>query len=165
MGQIGRALARRASAFGLSIHYCNRNRLSPDLEAGATYYSNPDQMLAISDFLSLNCPATPETVGFLNFDRISLLPDRCVIVNVSRGELVDETALSTALIQGKVAAAGLDVFANEPHVHERLRKLTNVFLMPHAGSATLETRIAMGMQILDSFDAFFNGREVPNRIA
>jgi len=165
MGQIGRALARRASAFGLSIHYCNRNRLSPDLEAGATYHSNPDQMLAISDFLSLNCPATPETVGFLNFHRISLLPDRCVIVNVSRGELVDETALSTALIQGKVAAAGLDVFANEPHVHERLRKLTNVFLMPHAGSATLETRIAMGMQILDSFDAFFNGREVPNRIA
>ena len=165
MGQIGRALARRASAFGMSIHYCNRKRLSPDLEAGATYHAKPEEMLANCDFLSLNCPATPETTGFLNRERISLLPDRCVVVNVSRGELIDETALSDALTKGKLAAAGLDVFADEPNVHKPLRELPNVFLMPHAGSATLETRVAMGMQILDGFDAFFSGRKVPNRIS
>ncbi len=165
MGQIGRALARRASAFDMSIHYCNRKRLSPDLEAGATYYDNPDEMLAISDFLSLNCPATQETIGFLSRERISLLPDRCIVINVSRGELIDERALSDALTGGKVAAAGLDVFIDEPNVHKPLRRLPNVFLMPHAGSATLETRVAMGMQILDGFDAFFAGLNVPNRIA
>lgn len=113
------------------------NACPPKLEAGATCHANPDRMLGISDFLSLNCPATPKTVGFLNWPRFSLLPDRSVVINISRGELIDKAALSNALITGKLAAAGLDVFQNEPNVRANPRDLPNVFLLPHAGMCTV----------------------------
>ncbi|HIN92640.1 MAG: NAD(P)-dependent oxidoreductase [Alphaproteobacteria bacterium] len=137
MEEIDRTSAHRATAFRLSIHYYNRKRLPPKLEAGATCHANPDRMLGISDFLSPNCPATPKTVGFLNRPRISLLPDRSVVVNISRGELIGEAALSNALITEKLAASGLDVFQNEPNVRANPRECPNVFLLPHAGMCTV----------------------------
>jgi len=163
MGRIGQALARRARGFGLEVHYCNRHRLPADREQGAVYHADADEMVGLSHFLSLNCPATPETIGFLDAARIARLPDGAVVVNISRGELIDEAALIAALKSGKLAGAGLDVFDGEPKVNAALRALPNTFLFPHAGSATVETRDAMGMMVLDSLDAFFAGHDVPRR--
>ena len=164
MGRIGRAVARRARGFDMEIHYCNRSRLAPALEAGAVWHDTPESLLAASDFLSINAPSTPETRRFLNAERIALLPDSAVVVNTARGDLVDDDALIAALRSGKVAAAGLDVFAGEPNLNPRYRGLDNTFLLPHIGSASLETRDAMGYCCLDNLDAFFAGRPCPNAL-
>lgn len=164
MGRIGRAVAQRARGFGLTVHYCNRTRLAPELEQGAHYHRDPHELLAISDFLSLNAPSTPETRGFLNAERIALLPRGAIVVNTARGDMIDDEALLAALRTGQVAGAGLDVFAGEPGHHPGYLEVDNVFLLPHMGSATRETRDAMGFLCLDNLDAFFAGRPCPTRV-
>ena len=164
MGRIGRAVARRARGFDMEIHYCNRNRLAPELEDGAVWHDTPESLLAVSEFLSINAPSAPETRKFLNAERIALLPDGAVVVNTARGDLVDDDALIDALRSGKVAAAGLDVFAGEPNLDPRYRGLDNTFLLPHIGSASHETRDAMGYCCLDNLDAFFAGQPCPNAL-
>ena len=164
MGRIGRAVARRARGFDMEIHYCNRNRLAPELEDGAVWHDTPESLMAVSDFLSINAPSTPQTRKFLNAERIARLPDGAVVVNTARGDLVDDDALIDALRSGKVAAAGLDVFAGEPNLDSRYREFDNTFLLPHIGSASHETRDAMGYCCLDNIDAFFAGRPCPNAL-
>ncbi|WP_025771273.1 2-hydroxyacid dehydrogenase [Thioalkalivibrio sp. HK1] len=164
MGRIGRAVAQRARGFDMEIHYYNRRRLPSDLESGAIYHESPESMLRVSDFLSINAPSSPETRGFLNAQSISLLPEGAVVVNTARGDLIDDDALIDALRSGKVAAAGLDVFANEPAIDARYRELKNTFLLPHIGSASVETRNAMGWCCLDNLDAFFAGNPCPNAL-
>ncbi len=165
MGRIGRAVARRARGFEMEIHYHNRNRLPAEREAGARYHAEAEAMLGHCDFLSINCPATPETHHFLDARRIALLPDRAVVTNTARGAIVDDEALIAALKSGKLAAAGLDVFEGEPTLHPGYRDLPNVFILPHMGSATRETRDAMGFKCLDNLDALFAGRVPPDRVA
>jgi lactate dehydrogenase-like 2-hydroxyacid dehydrogenase len=164
MGRIGRAVARRARGFDMEIHYFNRNRLPPELEDDAVYHASAEDMLPRCDFLSINCPATPETHHFLDSERIALLPDSAIVVNSARGTIVDDDALITALRSGKLAAAGLDVFEGEPNIDPRYLDLPNAFLMPHIGSATRETRDAMGFRALDNLDAVFAGKPPPDRI-
>lgn len=165
MGRIGRAVAERARAFGLEIHYHNRSRLPPALEQGARFHDDPEALLGVSDFLSLNAPATAETEGFLDARRIALLPEGAIVVNTARGTLVDDEALIAALRSGRLAAAGLDVFRGEPSLHPGYLELENAFLLPHMGSATLDTRNAMGFCCLDNLDAYFAGEAPPDRIA
>ncbi|MDH5749318.1 MAG: D-glycerate dehydrogenase [Rhodospirillales bacterium] len=165
MGRVGQVVARRARGFDMNIHYHNRSRLSPDLEDGATFYDQLDDLLPHCEFLSLNCPNTPETVGLLNAERIARLPDGAIVINTARGTVVDDEALIAALKSGKLAAAGLDVFNNEPDIHPAYRSLKNTFLLPHIGSATRETRNAMGFRALDNLDAIFAGREPGDRVA
>jgi len=165
MGRIGQAVAQRARGFNMTIHYSNRRRLPAELEHGANYHASADEMLPNCDFLSINTPATPETYHFLDERRIGLLPDGAVVVNTARGTVVDDAALIAALKSGKLAAAGLDVFEGEPNINPAYRPLTNTFLLPHLGSATHETRNAMGFKCLDNLDAFFAGREPPDRVA
>lgn len=165
MGRVGQVMARRARGFDMEVHYYNRNRLSADKEAGAIYHDDMASLLAVSDLLSLHCPATPETTGFLNADKIALLPDGAVVVNTARGTLIDEAALIAALKSGKLAAAGLDVFQTEPGGNPAFSEIDNVFMLPHIGSATFETRDAMGFRALDNLDAFFAGKEPGDRVA
>ncbi len=164
MGRIGRALARRARGFEMEIHYCNRHRLAPELEGDARYHQSPEELLPVSDFLSLHCPVTPETRHFLNARRIALLPDGAVVVNTARGDVVKDEDLIAALKSGKLAAAGLDVYSGEPKVNPEYRTLANTFLLPHMGSSTLETREAMGFTALDNLDAVFAGRPAPHAV-
>ncbi len=145
----------------MRIHYHNRSRLSDDLEQGANFHETPESLLAVSEFLSINAPSSPETRKFLDAERIALLPDGAVVANTARGNMVDDDALIAALRSGTVAAAGLDVFNGEPNIHPGYRLLNNVFLLPHLGSATHETRDAMGFCCLDNFDAFFSGKPCP----
>ncbi|AKH19486.1 2-hydroxyacid dehydrogenase [Sedimenticola thiotaurini] len=164
MGRVGRILARRARGFDMEIHYHNRHRLPPELEAGAIYHPSVEQLLPQCDFLSLHCPATPETDQLINAERIGLLPDGAILVNTARGAIVDDDALIDALRSGKLFSAGLDVFNNEPDIDPRYRQLDNTFLLPHVGSATRETRDAMGFRALDNLDAITSGREPPDRL-
>jgi lactate dehydrogenase-like 2-hydroxyacid dehydrogenase len=164
MGRIGRALATRARAFGLTIHYHNRSRLAPDLEAGATYYETLETMLPEVQFLSLNCPATADNVDMINTARLALLPEGAILVNTARGSLVDDDALIAALKSGQLAAVGLDVFKNEPAFDRRYLDLPNVFLLPHIGSSTIETRDGMGFRCLDNLDAHFAGKPAPDAV-
>lgn len=164
-GRVGQVVARRARGFDMQIHYHNRNRVPTELEEGAVYYQTPEELLPHCDFLTLHCVASPETTGLLNADRIALLPDGAIVVNASRGVVIDDEVLIAALKSGKLTAAGLDVFNNEPDIHPEYRKLSNVFLMPHIGSSTKETRDAMGFRALDNLDAVFAGREPRDRVA
>ncbi|MBU0724188.1 MAG: D-glycerate dehydrogenase [Alphaproteobacteria bacterium] len=164
MGRIGRAVAQRARGFEMEIHYNNRSRLSPELEQGAIFHEDPEELLGVADFLSINCPATAETHHFLNAARIARLPDGAVVVNTARGAIVHDESLIAALKSGKLAAAGLDVFENEPAIHPGYRDLSNCFLLPHIGSATNETRQAMGFRALDNLDAFFAARPPRDRV-
>ncbi len=164
MGRIGQAIAKRARAFDMQIHYANRRRLPPELESGAIYHASADEMLPQCDFLSINAPGGPETRHWLNAERIARLPDGAIVVNTARGGLVEDSALIAALRSGKLFAAGLDVFEHEPNLNPAYRELANVFLLPHPGSATIETRNAMGFKALDNLDAFFAGLELPDRV-
>ena len=159
MGRIGQAVAARARPFGLEIHYHNRSRLGPDEELCAVYHDNPEALLAVADFLSFNCPMSAEMKGYLNSQRIALMPNDAVVVNTARGGLIDDASLIAALKSGRIAAAGLDVFDGEPTINPGYRALDNIFMTPHQGSATIETRNAMGFRALDNLDAFFAGRE------
>jgi lactate dehydrogenase-like 2-hydroxyacid dehydrogenase len=164
-GRIGQVVARRARGFDMEIHYHDMRRAAPDVEAGAVFHPTSEALLPHCDFLSLHCVSTPETFRLLNAERIALLPDGAIVVNASRGAVVDDDALIGALKSGKLTAAGLDVYANEPDIHPEYRKLANVFLMPHIASATKETRDAMGFRALDNLDAIFAGREPRDRVA
>lgn len=164
MGRIGQALARRARGFDMPVHYHNRRRLPPDREQGATFHADPADLLAASDVLSIHCPSSPETVRFLDSERIAMLPEGAVVVNTARGNIVDDEALIAALRSGRIAAAGLDVFDNEPNLHPGYLDLENVFMLPHVGSATHETRLAMGATCLDNLAAFFAGRPCPQAL-
>lgn len=165
MGRIGRAVAQRARGFEMEIHYNNRSRLTPELEKGAIFHEDPEELLTVADFLSINCPATQETHHFLNAGRIARMPDGAVVVNTARGSIVHDDSLIAALTSGKLAAAGLDVFEGEPNIHPGYRDLPNCFLLPHIGSATRETRDAMGFRALDNLDAFFAGKPPRDRVA
>ncbi len=165
MGRVGQVMAKRARGFDMEVHYYNRTRLGPDQEQGAIYHDGVDDLLGVCDFLSLHCPATPETTGLLSADKIKLLPDGAIVVNTSRGALIDEAALIAALRSGKIAAAGLDVYALEPGGNPAFADLNNIFMLPHIGSATFETRDAMGYRALDNLDAFFAGKEPGDRVA
>lgn len=164
MGGVGRAFARKARGFDMEIHYHNRSRLSPEDEAGAIYHETLESLLAVSDFLSLHCPATPETVGLMNADRLAQLPKGAVLVNTARGNLIDEAALVDALDAGHIGAAGLDCFVTEPGGNPAFASYDNVMMMPHVGSATVQTRDAMGIKALDNLDAFFRGESPPNAL-
>jgi lactate dehydrogenase-like 2-hydroxyacid dehydrogenase len=153
MGRIGSAVAERARAFGMSIHYTNLHRLSPELERGAVFHADARDLLTNSPFLTLHAPGTKETAHFLNAKTIELLPHGAVVVNAARGSLVDDDSLIRALRSGRIAAAGLDVYNGEPHINPEYRTLPNVFLLPHLGTATIETRIRIGMRALDNLDA------------
>ncbi|HET8997470.1 MAG TPA: D-glycerate dehydrogenase [Acetobacteraceae bacterium] len=158
MGRIGRAMAQRARGFDMRVVYHARRRLPADLEAGARYFQHFHDMLPHCDFLSLHAPATPVTDRIIDARALALLPRGAVLVNVSRGGLVDEDALFQALTSGQLFAAGLDVFRSEPDYDLRFGKLPNVILSPHVGSATVETRNAMGFRALDNIAAVLSGR-------
>ena len=165
-GRVGQVVARRAAkGLDMEIHYHNRRRVAPEIEQGAIYHATPQELMPHCDFLALHCVASPETAGLLNRDLIALLPDGAIVVNASRGVVVDDGALISALKSGKLFAAGLDVFNNEPDIDSRYRELDNVFLMPHIGSATKETRDGMGFRALDNLDAVFAGQEPGDRVA
>jgi lactate dehydrogenase-like 2-hydroxyacid dehydrogenase len=165
MGRVGQVVATRARGFDMAIHYHDVRRLPPEREQGATFHEQLETMLPLCDFLSLHCNVTPATRGLMDARRFSLLPDGAIFVNAARGAIVDDDALVEALRSGKLRAAGIDAYNNEPHVDRRLVDLPNTFLMPHIGSATAETRDAMGYRALDNLDAFFAGREPGDRVA
>lgn len=158
MGRIGQAVARRARGFGMQVLYCNRNRLPPELEAGATFVADLAEMLPRCRILSLHVPGGAATEGMIGAAELALLPQGSVLVNAARGSLLDEEALFAALESGRLAAAGLDVFRGEPNIDPRFRTHPRLFLTPHVGSATIETRTAMGMRALDNVEAFCAGR-------
>ncbi len=169
MGRIGQALARRAKAFGLSIHYHNRRRVSASIEQelSATYFESLDQMLMRMDIVSVNCPHTPATFHLLSARRLQQLRPQAILVNTARGEIIDETALIEMLEAGELAGAGLDVFEHEPAISERLIKLAlagKVTLLPHMGSATREGRVDMGEKVLINVKMFMDGHRPPDRV-
>ena len=166
MGRIGQAVARRAKAFGLSIHYHNRKPVSPRIsdELEATYWESLDQMLARMDVISINCPHTPGTFHLLSARRLKLLQPHAIVVNTARGEVIDEPALANMLARGEIAGAGLDVYENEPAINPKLLKLPNVVLLPHMGSATVESRIDMGEKVIINIKTFMDGHRPPDRV-
>jgi lactate dehydrogenase-like 2-hydroxyacid dehydrogenase len=164
MGQVGRAVAQRAKAFGMTIHYSNSTRLPAALEKDAVFHSNASELLRVSQFLSLHAPETPETHHFINSKTIDLLPKGAILINTARGGLVVDEDLIAALRSGRVAAAGLDVFEGEPKLHPGYVALKNTFLLPHMGSATVETRLAMGMLALDNIDSVLDGKPAPSLV-
>jgi len=166
MGRIGQAVARRAKAFGLQIHYHNRRRLAEDVEAEfeATFWESLDQMLTRVDIVSVNCPHTPATYHLLSARRLKLLKRSAYIVNTARGEVIDENELARLLETGAVAGAGLDVFEHEPAVNPRLLASERVIALPHMSSATIEGRIDMGEKVIINIKAFADGHAPPDRV-
>ena len=159
MGRIGRAVARRARGFGMEIHYHNRSKLSSDLEEGAIYHNDLKSLFAKSEFLSINCPATPETIKIINRETLSYLNDNTVVGNAARGDVVDDDAMVDAIKSGKVFAYGLDVYNGEPKIHPEYLKLKNIFLLPHLGSATKRTRWDMAYRATKNLEDFFLNRK------
>ncbi len=166
MGRIGQAVARRAAAFGMQVHYHNRRRLRPEIEEslGATYWESLDQMVARMDVMSINCPHTPSTFHLMNARRLKLMKPDAVIVNTSRGEVIDENALTRMLRAGELQGAGLDVYEHGTDINPRLRELTNVVLLPHMGSATLEGRVEMGEKVIINIKTFEDGHRPPDQV-
>ena len=164
MGRIGRAVAKRARGFGMEIHYHNRSRLTPDLEQGAIFHSDVKSFFSHCDFLSINCPATPETFELLNEETIEFLPDKAVVANAARGDVINDVAMIKALKSGKVFALGLDVYNEEPKINDEYLKLDNLFLLPHLGSATKRTRIDMGDRAIDNLQAFFSNQKAKDQV-
>lgn len=166
MGRIGQAVARRAAAFGMQVHYHNRKRLHADIEAGlnATYWESLDQMVARMDIISINCPHTPSTFHLMNARRLKLMKKNAVLVNTSRGEVVDENALTRMLRADEIAGAGLDVFEHGNEINPRLRALKNVVLLPHMGSATEEGRAEMGEKVIINIKTFADGHRPPDQV-
>jgi len=166
MGRIGQAVARRASAFGMQIHYHNRRRLRPESEEAleATYWESLDQMVARMDVISVNCPSTPSTFHLLNARRLKLLKPSAVIINTSRGEVIDENALVRMLKAGALAGAGLDVYEHGLQGNPELRNMTNVVMLPHMGSATEEGRLEMGEKVIINVKTFADGHRPPDQV-
>jgi glyoxylate reductase len=166
MGRIGQAVARRARAFGCQVHYHNRKRVRPEVEAEleATYWESLDQMIARMDIISVNCPHTPSTFHLLNARRLKLLKPSAVIINTSRGEVIDENALTRGLRDREIAGAGLDVYERGTQINPTLRDLPNVVLLPHMGSATVEGRIEMGEKVIINIKTFADGHRPPDQV-
>ncbi len=166
MGRIGQAVARRARVFGMQIHYHNRKRLRSEIEEEleATYWESLDQMVSRVDILSINCPHTPSTFHLINARRLKLMKPTAVIVNTSRGEVIDENALTRMLRTAEIAGAGLDVFEHGHDINPRLRELSNVVLLPHMGSATVEGRIEMGEKVIINIKTFADGHRPPDLV-
>jgi glyoxylate reductase len=166
MGRIGQALARRARALGMVIHYHNRKPVGPRIEEelGATYWESLDQMLARVDIVSVNCPHTPATYHLLSARRLKVLRPHAIIINTARGEVIDEAAMANMLAAGELGGAGLDVYEHEPAVNPKLLKLSNVVLLPHMSSATVEGRIEMGEKVIVNIRTFLDGHRPPDRV-
>ncbi|MFC6637040.1 D-glycerate dehydrogenase [Sulfitobacter sp. JBTF-M27] len=166
MGRIGQAVAKRAAAFGMQVHYHNRRKLHADIENAleATYWESLDQMVARMDVISVNCPHTPSTFHLMNARRLKLMKPDAVIVNTSRGEVIDENALTRMLRAGELKGAGLDVYEHGTQVNPRLRELDNVVLLPHMGSATLEGRLEMGEKVIINIKTFDDGHRPPDQV-
>ena len=164
MGRIGRAVAKRAKVFGMDIHYHNRTQLNKDLEAGAIYHKNIESLFSVSDILSINCPATKETKKIINKKTLELFPDEAIITNSARGDMIDDNAMVEALKNGKIFSLGLDVYNGEPNIHSEYLKLSNVFVLPHLGSATTKTRIAMGDLAVSNIEEFFKTGKCINKV-
>ena len=165
-GKIGQALAQRARGFDMKIHYYDLYRAKPEVEAkyNATYHDSLDSLLSVSEFFSINAPSTPETRGFFNAATIEKLPKSAIVVNTARGDLVNDADMISALKSGRLAYAGLDVFAGEPNINPGYYDLPNTFLFPHLGSAAVEARNQMGFEALDNIDAFFAGKDMPFKL-
>ncbi|MEV8465770.1 D-glycerate dehydrogenase [Fluviibacterium sp. DFM31] len=166
MGRIGQALARRAQAFGMQVHYHNRRRVAESIETelGATYWEDLDEMVKRVDVLSINCPSTPDTFHLINARRLQLMKPSAVIVNTSRGDVVDENALARELRAGNLAGAGLDVYEHGVEINDVLRELPNVVLLPHMSSATEEGRIEMGEKVIINIKTFADGHRPPDQV-
>ena len=155
MGRIGRAVASRAKAFGMQIHYRNRSRLKADLEAGATYHESIQSLFSVSDILSINCPATPETTNIINKETLEFFPKGAIITNSARGDMIEDEAMVQALIGRRIFSLGLDVYKGEPNIHPGYLNQPNVFILPHLGSATIKTRTAMADLAIDNIEEYF----------
>ena len=164
MGRIGRAVAKRAKAFGMEIHYHNRSKLSSDLEDGAIYHDTLKGLFEQSEFLSVNCPATPETTKIINKETLGYLKKNTVIGNAARGDVVDDDAMVEAIKNGTVFAYGLDVYNGEPKIHPEYLKLKNIFLLPHLGSATKRTRWDMAYRATKNLEQFFSGKKPQDQV-
>ena len=164
MGRIGRAVAERARSFGMKIHYHNRKKLPPSLEKGATYHQSLKNLCSVSDFFSINCPANEETKKIINEKTLNYFPDGAVIINGARGDMIDDKKMVEALKSGKIFSLGLDVYNGEPDIYSEYLNLPNVFLLPHLGSATLETRTAMADLAIDNIEEFFITGKCKNTI-
>jgi len=164
MGRIGRAVADRAKAFGMKIHYFNRSRLNKNLEKGATYHKSLESLLSVSDFFSINCPATKETKHIINKNTIKYFPDGAVVSNSARGDMIDDEAMVKALKNGKIFSLGLDVYNGEPNIHPEYLTLPNVYVLPHLGSATKKTRTAMADLAVNNIDEFFKTGKCKNTV-
>ncbi len=166
MGRIGQAVAKRAAAFGMQIHYHNRRKLHPDIENAleATYWESLDQMVARMDIISVNCPHTPSTFHLMNARRLKLMKPDAVVVNTSRGEVIDENALTRMLRANEIKGAGLDVYEHGTEINPRLRELENVMLLPHMGSATMEGRLEMGEKVIINIKTFDDGHRPPDQV-
>ena len=164
MGRIGQIVADRARAFKMKVIYFNRNKLPKDFEKDATYYSDLKSMLPNCDYVSLHTPATPETKNIINSETLKLFPKHSVFINTSRGSTVDDDALIEALKNKKIYGAGLDVFNNEPNLDKRYLELDNCFVLPHVGSATHETRLAMSMLAVNNLKCFFSNKPLLSEV-
>ena len=164
MGRIGRAVAKRAKAFGMEIHYHNRSKLSSELEDGAIYHDTLKGLFEQSEFLSVNCPATPETTKIINKETLGYLKKNTVIGNAARGDVVDDNAMVEAIKNGTVFAYGLDVYNGEPKIHPEYLKLKNIFLLPHLGSATKRTRWDMAYRATRNLEQFFSGNKPQDQV-
>ena len=164
MGRIGRAVADRARSFGMKIHYFNRSKLDKNLEKDAIYHKSIESLMSISDFFSINCPATKETKHIINEKTIKNFPDGAVISNSARGDMIDDEAMVKALKSGKIFSLGLDVYNGEPDIHPEYLTLPNVFVLPHLGSSTKKTRIAMGDLAVGNIVEFFKTGKCKNKI-
>ena len=164
MGRIGRAVAKLAKAFGMIIHYHNRSKLSPELEDGAIYHNNIKSLFSVSDFLSINCPATKETVNIINKETLKYFPTGAIITNSARGDMIDDEAMLDALDRRKIYAVGLDVYKGEPNLNPGYLKHKSAFILPHLGSATKETRTAMANLAIDNLDEFFKTGNCKNKV-
>ena len=164
MGRIGQAVARRARGFDMEILYHKRQRLPGEIEQGAIFHDNMKSFLPNCQFLSINCASSPQTRCLINQKTIAQMPDGAIVINTARGDIIDNDDLINALSSGKLATAGLDVFNNEPEIDSRYRTMENVFLLPHLGSATPQTRIAMGMRAVDNMVQFFTGQTPADQV-
>ena len=164
MGRIGRAVAGRARAFGMKIHYYNRSRLDKNLEKDAVYHKSLESLLSVSDFFSINCPATKETKNIINKKTIKYFPDGAVISNSARGDMIDDDAMVEALKNGKIFSLGLDVYNGEPNIHPEYLNLPNVFVLPHLGSATEKTRTEMANLAIQNLENYFKTGKSKNKV-
>ena len=164
MGRVGRAVAKLAKAFGMIIHYHNRSKLSPELEQGAIYHDSIKSLFSVSDILSINCPATKDTINIINKDSLEYFPTGAIITNSARGDMIEDEAMINALNKKKIYALGLDVYKNEPKLNPGYLNMKNVFILPHIGSATKETRTAMANLAIDNLDEFFKTGNCKNKV-